>query len=90
MLNMWNKRAVDDDEEAILLLKAMGYQISKEICAMAAVLEGQIDAVVLSGNLCRANTVVTEIQNRVGFLGRLLIFPGKMNWKTWRRPDSGP
>jgi len=71
------QRAVDNDEEAILLLKAMGYQISKEICAMAAVLEGQIDAVVLTGNLCRANTVVTEIQNRVGFLGRLLIFPGE-------------
>ncbi len=71
------QRANNGDEEAILLLKAMGYQTSKEICSMAAVLEGRIDAVVLTGNLCRAKTVVTEIRNRVRSLGRLLIFPGE-------------
>ncbi|MBW1702058.1 MAG: butyrate kinase, partial [Deltaproteobacteria bacterium] len=47
------QRAGNGDEEAILLLKAMGYQISKEICSMAAVLEGRIDGIVLTGNLCR-------------------------------------
>ncbi|MBW2169235.1 MAG: butyrate kinase, partial [Deltaproteobacteria bacterium] len=44
---------------------------------MAAVLEGRIDAIVLTGNLCRAKTVVTEIRNRVSFVGRRLIFPGE-------------
>ena len=71
------QRADNGEEEASVVLKAMGYQISKDICSMAAVLKGRIDAVVLTGNLCRAKTVVTEIRNRVGFLGQLLIFPGE-------------
>ncbi len=44
------------DKEAELVLKAMGYQISKEIYSMAAVLEGKADAVVLTGHLCKADT----------------------------------
>jgi len=71
------QRADNGEEEASSVLKAMGYQISKDIYSMAAVLEGRIDAVVLTGNLCRAKTVVTEIRKRVGFLGQLLIFPGE-------------
>ncbi|BBO77708.1 putative butyrate kinase [Desulfosarcina widdelii] len=71
------RRADNGDEEALVVLKAMGYQISKDICSMAAVLDGRIHAVVLTGNLCRARTVVTEIRNRVRFLGQFLIFPGE-------------
>jgi len=71
------QRSDNGDEEALVVLKAMGYQISKDICSMAAVLEGQIDAVVMTGNLCRAKTVVTEIRNRVRFLGQFLIFSGE-------------
>jgi len=71
------QRADNGEEEASSVLKAMGYQISKDICSMAAVLEGRIDAVVLTGNLCRAKTVITEIRNRVCSLGKLLIFPGE-------------
>lgn len=67
--------AVDGNEEAKIVLMAMGYQISKTICSMAAVLDGCIDAVVLTGKLCLAETVTREIRRRVGFLGKLFIFP---------------
>ena len=69
--------AAEGDDEAILLLKAMGYQASKAICSMAAVLKGRIDAVVLTGNLCLAKTVIGEIRRRVNFLGPLFINPGE-------------
>lgn len=62
------------DTKAKLVLRAMGYQISKEICSMTAVFEGKVDAVVLTGNLCKANTVMVEIQRRVAFIAPLLIF----------------
>jgi butyrate kinase len=71
------QNAKKGDEKSLLVLKAMAYQVSKEICSMAAVLEGRIDAIVLTGNLCRAETVVTEIRNRVSFMGPILIFPGE-------------
>lgn len=68
-------RIAIDYKEAKFVLKAMGYQISKEICSMASVLKGRLDAIVLTGNLCHAKTVLSEIKNRVKFLGPLLIFP---------------
>lgn len=43
---------------------------------MAAVLEGKADAVVLTGNLCKADTVMAEIRRRVIFIAPLLIFQG--------------
>ena len=70
------------DTEAELVLRAMGYQISKEICSMAAVLEGKADAVILTGNLCKANTVTSEIRNRVNFLSPVLIYPGEDELKS--------
>jgi butyrate kinase len=70
-------RITQGDKEALLILRAMGYQVSKEIFAMAAVLYGRVDAVVLTGDLCRARTVVTEISDRVRLLAPLKIFPGE-------------
>ena len=64
------------------MLMAMGYQISKEICSMAAALEGKADAVVLTGNLCRAKTVANEIRNRVNSLSPVLIYPGEDELKS--------
>jgi butyrate kinase len=69
--------AVKGDEEAHLVLRAMAYQISKDICSMAAVLEGHIHGVVLTGNLCRAQTLVKEIRKRTSFLGRIMLYPGE-------------
>jgi butyrate kinase len=67
----------EGDREARLVIEAMSYQISKEICAMASVLKGQVHAVVLTGNLCKAATIVKEIQRRVSFLGPVLVYPGE-------------
>jgi len=69
------QRAADGDEDAKIVLRAMGYQISKTICSMAAVLNGCIDAIILTGKLCLAKTVTREIRRRVSFLGKLFIFP---------------
>jgi len=59
------------------VLQALAYQVSKDIGSMATVLKGKIDAVVLTGNLVRSETIVEEIKERVGFLGNVLVFPGE-------------
>jgi butyrate kinase len=71
------QQARSGSKEAKFLLAAMGYQISKGICSMAAVLKGRLSAVVLTGNLCKAKTILAEIQDRTSFLGPLLIYPGE-------------
>lgn len=67
----------EGDDEALLVLQAMAYQISKDICSMAAALEGHINGVVLTGNLCWAQTLLREIQKRISFLGKVMVYPGE-------------
>jgi len=65
------------DPVAREVFQAMAYQIAKEIGAMATVLKGTIDAVVLTGGLAGSAMLAGWIQERVSFLGRVLIYPGE-------------
>jgi len=69
-------------KEAVL---AMAYQICKEIGAMAAVLRGKVDAVVLSGGLAYDKVVVPEIKRRVGWVAQVLSYPGGDEMTALRR-----
>jgi len=71
------RRVAQGDEEVRLVLEAMAYQISKEIGAMASVLMGRVDAVVLTGDLCLASTVMKAIKERIAFLGKVFVYPGE-------------
>ncbi|QMS84194.1 butyrate kinase [Candidatus Xianfuyuplasma coldseepsis] len=72
-----SKRIEAGDEEAKFLVEVMCYQIAKEIGSCATVLEGQIDAIVLTGGLAKDPFIVEEISKRVRFLGTILLFPGE-------------
>jgi butyrate kinase len=66
-----------DGAKCLEVVRAMCYQVAKEICALAAVVSGRIDAVVLTGGMAWNRRIVQEIQDRVSFLGPLLVFPGE-------------
>lgn len=63
-------------EEAREAIHAMGYQICKEIGALATVLEGKVDAIVLTGGLAYDKVLVPEIKRRVGWIAQILSYPG--------------
>jgi butyrate kinase len=63
------------DTKARQVLEAMGYQVSKEIGSMTAVLHGHIDAIVITGSLSLAKTIMQEVQKRISFIARVLILP---------------
>jgi len=65
------------DTKAGEIYKAMAYQIAKEIGAMAVVLAGDLDAVVLTGGLAASTMLVTWIADRVKFLGPVIVYPGE-------------
>jgi butyrate kinase len=71
------ERARQGDEQAKLLLQAMAYQVAKEIGACATVLQGKIDAVVITGGLAYSTLLVEDITKSIGYLGKILIFPGE-------------
>lgn len=65
------------DREPLLIIQAMCYQIGKDIGAMASVLKGEVDAVILTGNLCYSALVVDEIRSHIDFVAPVEIFPGE-------------
>ena len=71
------KRMTEGDAKARLIYDAMAYQVAKEIGAFAAVLEGKVDAIVLSGGLARDDEFVKLIKDRVGFVAKFMIYPGR-------------
>ncbi|MFZ5942796.1 MAG: butyrate kinase [Bacillota bacterium] len=65
------------NEKARLVYEAMAYQIAKEIGSCAAVLKGQIDAIVLTGGIAYSPVFVQWVTERVEFLGPVLVYPGE-------------
>jgi butyrate kinase len=55
----------------------MAYQIAKEIGAMATVLRGEVDAVILTGGLAHSEMLLTWIIERVAWIGPVLVYPGE-------------
>ncbi|SHJ28749.1 butyrate kinase [Lutispora thermophila] len=72
------QKMIDEgDSKAFLIFDAMAYQISKEIGAMAAVLHGDVEAVVLTGGLAYSKLLCERIEKRVGFIAPIKIYPGE-------------
>ena len=65
------------DEQAHLIVDAMLYHIAKSIAAEAAVLCGDVDAILLTGGLAHSDYVVGELRRRTGFLAPIYTFPGE-------------
>jgi len=71
------RRIKEGDAYAREVYEAMAYQIAKEIGAMATVLKGDVDAVVLTGGLANSKMLVDWITERVSFIAPVLVFPGE-------------
>ena len=76
-LRVVQKMINEGDEFAALVLDSMAYQVSKEIGAMTAVLEGEIDAIALTGGLAFSNRFTGAIKQRVDKLAPIHVFPGE-------------
>lgn len=70
-------RIAAGDEEAKRVYEGMGYQIAKEIGAYAVVLQGEVDAICLTGGLAHDGYLTGYIAQMVGFLAPVLVFPGE-------------
>ncbi|ODN30048.1 butyrate kinase [Fervidobacterium thailandense] len=71
------QRIREGDKEAELVYKAMAYQIAKWIGKMAAVLKGEVDAIVLTGGLAYDKEFMVKwLTEYVSFIAPVLVFPG--------------
>lgn len=72
----------EGDEYAALVFESMAYQISKEIGAMSAALEGRVDAIVLTGGLAYSNRFTGSIKQKVGLIAPVKVYPGEDEMKA--------
>lgn len=65
------------DATATAVLEAMIYQIAKEAGAMAAALEGRVDAVLLTGGMAHSARVIERLRDFLGWIAPLRVYPGE-------------
>ncbi len=65
-----------DDEKATEVFGAMAYQVCKEIGAMFAVLNSEIDGIIITGGIANSRWFVNEIIKRVEKMGPVHVYPG--------------
>ena len=70
------------DEKAKFYLQAMWCQIARDIGTMATVLKGNVDALILTGNILESRKAVEWIKERVRFVAPDL----QSYWLTARGP----
>ena len=65
------------DSYAAKVMEAMAYHIAKEVGACAAVLKGNVDAIVLTGGLAYTQSLVEWIGERTSFIADMKVYPGE-------------
>ena len=65
------------DEQALRVWRAMIYQICKCIGAMASVLKGHVDAILLCGGLMRFEDIEVMIREYCAYIAPIKVYPGE-------------
>ena len=68
----------EGDPHAMAVWSAMVYQIAKSIGSMAAVLEGNVDAILLTGGLMRFGDIEEGIRKRCGWIAPVYTYRGEV------------
>lgn len=70
------------DEKAALAYEAQAYQIAKAVGLLSAVLEGKVDAVILTGGLAFSTFLTDRIKRMIGFIAPVEVFPGEFEMEA--------
>ncbi len=70
------------DSYALEVFEAMAYQVAKEIGGGATVLEGKVDAIVLTGGLANSDRFVGWLKQRVGFIAPVIVLAGEFEMEA--------
>ncbi len=72
------ERRIDaGDAKAGAVYEAMIYQVAKETGAMAAVLEGRVDAVLLTGGMAHSERMISRLRKYIEWIAPITVYPGE-------------
>ena len=75
-------KALAGDAKSEEIIEAMMYQTAKEIAAMASVLKGRVDAIVITGGMARSKYLIDMLRERVGFIAEIVCYPGEFEMQS--------
>lgn len=75
-------RAEAGDAKTIEVLDAMIYQIRKEVGAMAAVLEGRVDAILLTGGVANSGYIAARLKGKLAWLAPVETYAGELEMES--------
>lgn len=75
------KRA-NDDPECKEVLEAMCYQVAKEIGSAATVVNGKVDAILISGGMANSEWLMQHISEKVNYIAPIYLYPGEFEMET--------
>ena len=76
--NRIHRMKEEGDAHATIVWDAMIYQICRSIGAMAAVLEGRVDAILLTGGLVRFGDIIEGIEKRCSWIAPVFVYKGEV------------
>ncbi|MFH1939522.1 MAG: butyrate kinase, partial [bacterium] len=76
------KKIEQGDKYAELIFEGMCYQIAKEIGAMAVVLKGKVEAIILTGGIAHNEILVNKIKDHTGWIAPVVVYPGEEEMKA--------
>jgi len=71
------QRIMNGDRYAELVFDTTGYQIAKDVAAMAAVMDGDVDAIVLTGGMAYSEPMVSIIKRKTSFIAPVVVYAGE-------------
>ncbi|ADL53344.1 butyrate kinase [Clostridium cellulovorans] len=69
--------AAAGDANAQLAFDAMRYQISKDIGACAAVLDGKVETIIITGGIAYNQDTINYISNKTSWIAPITVYPGE-------------
>ena len=77
MLEVEKQSIANPQSKHAQVQNAMCYQVAKEIGAMAAVLKGKVDAILLTGGIAYGKPITDFIREMVEFIAPVKVYPGE-------------
>lgn len=71
------RRIAEGDAKAALIFDALVYQIAKDVGAMATVLYGRVDAILLTGGMAHSKKLVEQLRPAIERIAPVVIYPGE-------------
>ena len=83
------RRIDNNDLQAMLVLRAMCYNVAKEIGAMAIALKGKADAILLTGGIAHNKRLTDFIAAHVDFIAPVFVYPGENELEALASSQAG-